>query len=137
MQAPKYFSLMESAWEVSQPWAVTTNTTMTAISETLCQTHTHTHTHNRMKANQPHSSSVHSTSVNPQSLKCKMIGWLPAGMAGMDRENTVIEPHLKEKPSLPWFSHCRTHTHTLSQGRARVLAWIYSNRSGPQRAVFI
>lgn len=31
---------MESAWEVSQLWAVTTNTTMTAISETLCQTHT-------------------------------------------------------------------------------------------------
>lgn len=31
---------MESAWEVSQLWAVTTNTTMTAISETLGRTDT-------------------------------------------------------------------------------------------------
>lgn len=33
---------MVSAWEVSRPWAVTTNTTMTATSETLCHTHNHT-----------------------------------------------------------------------------------------------
>lgn len=35
---------MGSVWGVSQPLAVTTNSTITAISETL-QSHTHTHTH--------------------------------------------------------------------------------------------
>lgn len=40
---------MESAWEVSQLWAVTTNTTMTAISETLCQTHTDIYAYNHVK----------------------------------------------------------------------------------------
>lgn len=89
MLVPRYFSLMESAWEVSQPWAVTTNTTMTAISETLCHTHPHT----------PHSP----PQTHHVHLKRKVAAptWLPEGMAGMERENTLIQPHLKDKSSLP------------------------------------
>lgn len=47
---------MGSVWEVSQPSAVTTNTTITAISETL------RHARNTQ---QPHSVASHSTSDTP------------------------------------------------------------------------
>lgn len=112
-QVPRYFSHMESVWGVSQPSAVITNTTIIAISETLC------HAPKRTTSRSSHTASAHTPRQTNHihwnvRRKLPLVRWLPEGMAGMDRENTLIQPHLEEKPSLPCFSHSRTHHHIHS-----------------------
>lgn len=75
-------------------------------------THTHTLTWPH-KSNSSYTAAPLQTNHIPWNVRCKLplVRWLPGGMAGMDRENTLIQPHLKEKPSLPCFPQSQTHIH--------------------------
>lgn len=106
--------------------------------DTMSDTHRHVCIQprkNRVSHTASPSSTWLETNCSCWNVRCKLplVRLLPAGMAGMDRENTLIQPHLKEKPSLPCFPHCRTpthtHTHTQEEPSSWLLTCIYSNRT--------
>lgn len=88
-QVPRYFSHMESVWGVSRPSAVITNTTIIAISETLCQTH-QTHTMRHSSPPLPHTKTLFRYKVLTENCEPSIVSWISGRMVGMDKENTLI-----------------------------------------------
>ena len=131
MQVPRYFSHMGSVWEVWQPSAVTTNTTMTAISEALC------HAHKKKTTQQPSLATQHlhshSTPDTPRSLKYTTqapTGQMASTRNGWNgqRKHTDTATPQKKSPRCH-VSHTLVLPHTHREN-ALHLVCIYSNRPG-------